>query len=294
MYSKMRFPVSDHGRRVGDRSWPAAGLASAKKAEDRLLQVAKVNRADTEKQTEAAKAEFLVVTRDLEDAKAEAARIVRRCPENGRRTCRRSAGGSGRASHDGAQENCRRSFTTGALIMTDEPNEALLQRASRSCRARANRAWGKKNWETMIQSVRPNRASRGHNPTIVAAADAVQDFEHLGDKAILHELSAAEPPTGRACRTSTKQITATCEKSENIARAMGDAADGAWHSGSNNARPLRERYSEVAGELAALGHQAETPISEETLFRNIQLLERVRPAPATNRRCVSPAPSSTP
>ena len=53
----------------------------------------------------------------------------------------------------------------------------------------------------------------------------------------------------------------------------------AWHSGGNGGRSLRERYSEVAGELAALGHQAKTPISEQALFDNIQLLERVRPAP---------------
>lgn len=52
------------------------GLAAAKQAEDHLLEVARKNRADTERQTEAVKAEFLGARRDLEAANAEAARVV--------------------------------------------------------------------------------------------------------------------------------------------------------------------------------------------------------------------------
>lgn len=54
----------------------------------------------------------------------------------------------------------------------------------------------------------------------------------------------------------------------------------AWVHGSSE--PLRARYDATARELLAHGHQPEYPVTEAAHFRNLALLDRIKPPPAQN------------
>lgn len=80
--------------------------------------------------------------------------------------------------------------------MSNEPNEAMLQRAA-EVQSGGEERWGKELWGEMIQSVHRIGVPATAIQQIVASQDGVQEFELLGKNSMLHEMAAGTPTDAR-------------------------------------------------------------------------------------------------